>query len=278
MMRLGIRAHDFGKRPVEDLAARIAARGLCCVQLALNKAVAGLDLKPGDLNPGLAFHVGQAFARHGIQIAVLGCYINPIHPDPVTRAALLGWFKEHLRFARDFGCGVVALESGSVNADYSPSAENHGEAAFQAMLASLAELVAEAERFGVVVGFEAVTSHTVSTPQKMRRVLDSIGSNNLQVVFDPVNLLSPENHRAQQRVVEESLELFGDRIIAVHAKDFVVEADGLKTVPAGRGRFVYGPLLRHLAARKPLVSLLLEEADETVVAECADLLTRAAAQ
>jgi sugar phosphate isomerase/epimerase len=79
-------------------------------------------------------------------------------------------------------------------------------------------------------------------------------------------------------VVEESLELFGDRIIAVHAKDFVVEADGLKTVPAGRGRFVYGPLLRHLAARKPLVSLLLEEADETVVAECADLLTRAAAQ
>lgn len=277
-MRLGIRAHDFGKLPAGELAARIAAKKLSCVQLALNKAIAGLDLQPGDLNPGLAFHIGQAFARHGIQIAVLGCYINPIHPDPLTRAALLGWFKEHLRFARDFGCGVVALESGSVNADYSPSAENHGEAAFQAMLASLAELVAEAERFGVIVGFEAVTSHTVSTPQKMRRVLDLIASNNLQVVFDPVNLLSRENHREQRRVVEESLALFGDRIVAVHAKDFVVDAEGWRTVPAGRGQLAYGPLLRHLAARKPHVSILLEEADEAAVPECADRLARAAAE
>ena len=234
-MRLGVRAHGFGKLPVDELAARIAAKKICCVQLALNKAIAGLDLKPGDLNPGLAFHVGQAFARQGIQIAVLGCNINPIHPDPQTRAALLGWFREHLRFARDFGCGVVALESGSVNADYSPHADNHGEPAFQTMLASLATLVAEAERFGVIVGFEAVATHTVSTPQKMRRVLDVIGSSNLQVVFDPVNLLTRENHRDQQRIVAESLELFGDRIIAVHAKDFVVDATGLRTVPAGRG-------------------------------------------
>lgn len=275
-MRLGVRAHDFGKLPVDELAARIAARGVCCVQLALNKAIAELDLKPGDLNPGLAFHVGQAFARHGIQVAVLGCYINPIHPDPVARAALLGWFKEHLRFARDFGCGVVALESGSMNADYSPHAENHGEAAFQTMLASIAELVAEAERCGVMVGLEAVAIHTVSTPRKARRVLDAIGSNHLQVVFDPVNLLTPQNHREQQRVVEESLELFGDRIVAVHAKDFVIEADGLRTVPAGRGQFTYGPLLRHLAARKPLVSILLEEAGEDAVTECADFLARAA--
>lgn len=276
-MRLGIRAHDFGKLPVEELAARIAAKKISCVQLALNKAIAGLDLRPGDLNPGLAFAVGQAFARHGIQIAVLGCYINPIHPDRATRAELLGWFKEHLRFARDFGCGVVALESGSVNADYSPHADNHGEAAFQAMLESIAELVAEAERFGVIVGFEAVTSHTVSTPQKMRRVLDCIGSNNLQVVFDPVNLLSIDNHREQQRVVAESLALFGDRIIAVHAKDFVVEANGLRTVPAGQGQFAYGPLLRHLAARKPHVSILLEEADAAAVPGCADRLAHAAA-
>ena len=82
MMRIGVRAHDFGKLPAEELAARISARGLSCVQLALSKAIAGIDLKPGELNPGMAFHIGQAFHRHGLQIAVLGCYINPIHPDP----------------------------------------------------------------------------------------------------------------------------------------------------------------------------------------------------
>ena len=97
---------------------------------------------------------------------MLGCYVNPIHPDPATRRSLLGLFKEHLRYARDFGNGLVALETGSVNADYSPHPENHGEHAFQQSLASIAELAAEAEKFGVIVGIEAVASHVVSTPTK----------------------------------------------------------------------------------------------------------------
>lgn len=149
MTRIGVRAHDFGRLSADELASRIAARGLTCVQLALNKAIVGLDLKAGDMNPGLAFHVGQAFRRHGVQIAVLGCYINPIHPDPAKRKELLAFFKDHLRYARDFGCGLVGLETGSVNADYSPHPDNQSEAAFQQMLAGIAELVQEAERFGV---------------------------------------------------------------------------------------------------------------------------------
>ena len=175
----------------------------------------------------------ERFTSHGVQIAVLGCYVNPIHPDPMTRKSLLGLFKEHLRYARDFGNGLVALETGSVNADYSPHPENHGETAFQQSLASIAELVAEAEKFGVIVGIEAVTSHVVSTPQKMRRMLDTVASNNLQVVFDPVNLLSLENHHEQERVIGESLELFGDRIAIIHAKDFVVENGQFKMYKRG---------------------------------------------
>ncbi len=276
MIRVGIRAHDFGKLPADELAARIAAQGLSSVQLVLNKAIAGLDLKTGGLNSGLAAHIGGCFAQKQIQIAVLACYINPIHPDLSERATLLAWFKEHLRFARDFGCGLVALESGSVNADYSPNPQNHGEAAFQEMLESIAELVAEAERFGVIVGLEAVTFHTVSTPQKMRRALDAIGSNNLQVVFDPVNLLSFENHRDQQRVIAESLDLFGDRIAVVHAKDFVAENGALKTVRAGGGQLDYAPLLRQLATRKPFINVVLEDASEATARECAQFLVRSA--
>jgi sugar phosphate isomerase/epimerase len=264
-VRLGVRAHDFGRLPAEELASRIAAKGLTCIQLALNKAIEGLDLKPGDLNPGLAFEIGQAFLSHRIQIAVLGCYINPLHPDPVTRMELIGWFKEHIRFARDFGCGLVALETGSLNADYSPHSGNHSEEAFQGSLRTLAELIAEAEKFGVIVGIEAVTSHSVCTPAKMRQMLDSLASPNVQVVFDPVNLLSLENHSLQQAVVEESLQLFGDRIAVVHAKDFIPENGVLKTVRAGEGMFDYAPLLRHLQKRKPGISILMEETGEDQV-------------
>lgn len=297
-LRLGVRAHDFGRLAADELAARIAAKGFSCVQLALNKAIAGLDLRAGDLNAELAWKIAGAFARHGVAIEVLGCYINPIHPDLNTRAALLQYFKDHLRFARDFSCGIVALESGSVNADYSPHPANHGEAAFNAMLGSLSELVAEAEKFGVTVGFEAVTSHTVSNAKKMRRVLDAIGSKNLRVVFDAANLLSPENFREQTRIISEALDLLGDDIAVVHAKDFVFENGALKTVPAGRGQLDFAPILEFVRSRQPKVvaqasrlcvsdlqsrleltgetpvPLLLEEADETAAPQCAEFLRK----
>jgi sugar phosphate isomerase/epimerase len=277
-MRIGVRAHDFGKLPADELACRIAAKGLSCVQLAVSKAIAGLDLKPGDMNPGLAWHVGQAFQRHGVQIAVLGCYINPIHPDPQRRAELLGFFKEHIRFARDFGCNSVGLETGSVNADYSPHPNNHGELAFHRMLKSIAVLVEEAEKFGVIVCIEGVTSHTVSTPAKMRRVLDTIKSNNLQVIFDPVNLLSIDNYRDQDRVMMESFDLFGDRIAVLHAKDFRVEGNALKQVRAGQGNYNYRLLLETINKRKPCISILLEEASEDTAAECVQFINSMTAQ
>jgi L-ribulose-5-phosphate 3-epimerase len=271
-IRIGIRAHDFGRLSAEELAAKIEAHHLVCTQLAPGKAIAGLELRPGVLNPGLAYDIGRAFREHGVQIAVLGCYVNPIHPDITTRRSLLGLFKEHLRYARDFGNGLVALETGSVNADYSPHPENHGETAFQQSLASIAELVAEAEQFGVIVGIEGVTSHVVSTPQKMRRMLDAVGSNNLQVVFDPVNLLSSENHHDQERVIGDSLELFGDRIAIIHAKDFLVSNGELRSASAGLGRLRHDLVMGFAVKQKPGISILLEDTNEQTARGSRDFL------
>jgi len=272
--RLGVRAHDFGYDTPERLAARIAAQGFSCVQLALNKAIAGLNLQAGDLTTELAREIGGAFAGNGVGIEVLGCYINPIHPDLATRKKLLTFFKDHLRFARDFGCGIVALESGSVNADYSAHPANHGAAAFQEMLASIGELVAEAERFGVCVGLETVHCHTVSTAQKMRRVLDTICSKNLRVVFDAANLLTPEIFHEQSRIIPEALDLLGDDIAVVHAKDLVYENGALKTVPAGCGELEFAPVLEFVRSHKSNVSVLLEETSEPVAPAAANFLRK----
>jgi sugar phosphate isomerase/epimerase len=268
MMRIGIRAHDFGKLPADQLATRIVAKGLKCVQLAVNKAIAGIDLKPGEMTPGLAWEVGQAFQRAGVQIAVLGCYINPANPDAASRAQSLRYFKDHLRCARDFGCAVVGLETGTPTVDYSPHPDTQGEAAFQTMLHSIAELVAEAEKFGVTVCIEAVTVHTVSTPQRMKRVLDTINSPNLQVIFDAVNLISIDNYKDQDRIIAESFDLFGDRIQIVHAKDFKVEAGQLKQVRVGQGAHNHELVMKWLSKHKPGISILLEEASEATAEEC----------
>jgi L-ribulose-5-phosphate 3-epimerase len=281
MIRIGIRAHDFGKLPADELARRIAAKGLCCVQLAVNKAIAGMDLTPGrgDLNPGIAWEIGRAFARHNVQIAVLGCYINLSHPDPAARAPLVAYFKEHLRYARDFGCGIVATETGSLNADWSFHPDNRSEHAYRALVPVVADLVAEAEHHGAIFGIEGVTSHVLNSPQRIRRLLDDVKSNNLQVVFDPVNLLSLDNYRDQDRILQESFDLFGDRIAIIHAKDFAVEGNTMKqlrTGGGGIGQFHYPPFLAWLQSHKPGISILLEEASEPTAEECVHYLRSAA--
>jgi len=270
--RVGVRAHDLGCAPVEELARRVAANGFSCVQLALNKAILGLNMPAGGLHAELAREIGAAFARQGVGIEVLGCYINPIHPDPQTRVWQLEFFKDHLRVARDFGCRIVALESGSVNADYSPHPANEGEEAFAILLASLSELVAEAEKFDIMVGLEPVVGHTVSSTRKMRRVLDAIRSRHLGVVLDPVNLLSVANFRAQAEVMAEALEGLGDHVVVVHAKDFIFDGWTLRIVPAGHGQLDYGSVLNFVRWRQPSAALLLEGAAENTASRCAQFL------
>jgi sugar phosphate isomerase/epimerase len=264
-MRIGVRAHDLGKASAEILAQRVAERGLSCVQLTLHEAIEGMDRAPGRLSSGLAYSVGGSFRKRDIQIAVLSCYINPIHPDEAERVRQVDLFKEYVRYARDFGCGLVATETGSVNTDFSFNPKNHTEESFQLMLKSIGAMVGEAERFGVLVGVEGVAQFVASDPRRIGRMLDEIGSNNLQIVFDPVNLLSPQNHGQCDQIVRESFALFGDRIAAVHAKDFVVEDGRIKSVPLGKGRMNYPLLLGLLQARKPLMNIIIEDTDPRTI-------------
>jgi sugar phosphate isomerase/epimerase len=273
-LTLGARAHDFGKFPADQLAERIAAKGLTSVQLALAKAIDGINSDTGGLSPGLATHVRDAFQRHGVRIAVLGCYVNLVHPDRAERRQLLARFKEHLRFARDFGCSVVATETASLNADWSPHPDNGGEAAFRTAIESIGELVAEAEKFGVFVCIEGVAHHVMSTPQRLRRMLDTIPSPNLQVLFDPVNLLSKDNWQEQDRVIRGAFDLFGDRIVIVHAKDFKIEGGVPKPEVIGRGRFDFALLASLLKAHKSYIDVLLEETTPATIDESVAHLRR----
>ncbi len=268
MIRIGARAHDFGTLSSDELSATMAGHGLSCAQLALNKAISGLNLKRGDLNPGLAWAIGQAFQRNNVQIAVLGCYINPIHPDEGPRSELLGFFKDHLRIVRDLGGSVVGLETGTPNADYAPDPNTGSEATFQSLLRSIGELVRAAESLGGLVAVEAVTHHTISTPAKMKRLLDEIQSENLVVIHDPVNLINADNHEDQARMIEEPFQLYGDRIAIIHAKDFTMKDGACRQVPTGFGELDYARLCSLLAKHKPGISILLEESGPDTVAHC----------
>ena len=261
-LNLGIRAHDLPAETLEQLAAEVREKGLTAVQLALAKSISTFPTGLGNLSPGYGQYVKSAFQQERIQIAVLGCYINMIHPNNAERQRQLDRFKEHIRFARDFGCSVVGTETGSVIPELGYSEDNYTEEPYEQVVQSVRELVNEAEKFGVIVGIEGGINHPIHTPQKMKRLLVDIPSPNLQVIYDPANFISIDNVHEQEAVIEEAFRLFGDRIVIVHAKDFVVENGEIVMVPVGTGNLNYDAVFKLLKVRKPFVNVLLENTKE----------------
>lgn len=266
-MNIGIRAHDIENLPLEELVQEIASKGLTSVQLALSKSLEGVNTNLGSLSPGLARYVANVFSKHHVQIAVLGCYFNMIHPDLVERKKGLERFKEHIRFARDFGCSIVATETGNVNPEIFYTEENFNEKPFLEVVESVSELVKEAEKFGVIVGIEAGVNHPIYSPKVMKRLLDSINSNNLQVILDPVNLLTIDTYQEQEKIFQEAMDLFGDRVVILHAKDFIIENNQLVPTAVGRGLLNYEYILNALKEKKPYLNILLEETKEPFIDE-----------
>jgi sugar phosphate isomerase/epimerase len=173
----------------------------------------------------------------------------------------------HLRFARDFGCGIVATETGSINADFSFHRDNRGEKAFNDLVESVKEMTEEAERFGVITAIEGVTRYVTHTPERVAKVLENVDSNNLQVVFDPVNLISIDNYQDQDNIISRSFELFGNRMVILHAKDFTISDGQTKSVQAGNGMLNYELLFKLLKAHKPDINILMEDAKPTTMPE-----------
>ena len=262
MLRIGLRAHDYGTNVTpEELAETLAPYRPASVQLALRKALSGVPDR-GKLSPGYAGRIRQILEAKGIAIAVLGCYINLVHPDPAERESQLCLFEEHLRFARDFGCALVGTETGSCNGDCSFHPDTVKPATFDLFCFSLERLIKTADKYGSVVAIEAVADvHTVSTVEKMQQVLRRFASPALKVIYDSVNLIPNAGlNESQEQFFTRAFDAFGNEIAAIHAKDFRMEA-GKKNgfLSAGTGDLDYPALLRIITERKPGVDILLED-------------------
>ncbi|AIQ53926.1 sugar phosphate isomerase/epimerase family protein [Paenibacillus sp. FSL R7-0331] len=271
-LHLGIRAHDFPAHSLPELIGKLKHYRFSHIQLAVRKSFPASVPSLSSLSPGTAVYYGESFRQSGIKIAVLGCYVNIIDPDPNQRAQALQDFSTHLRLARDFGASLVGTETGSVGKGY--TTDNFTEEAFQEVVASVKIMVAEAERFGVTVGIEAGQNHPLHSVRLTKRLLELIPSNNLQIILDCANLMSPDNYRQQEDVINEALDLLGDRIAVIHLKDFTVEDGKIVIVPVGQGLLRFAPVLQYMKYKRPHIQGLLESTTEPFIQESVDFLHR----
>lgn len=248
MLQLGLRIHDAERLPMEKLLGVVRAKGYTCVHLALSKAMKEYPSGPSALTPGYAHYLKRLFERNRMDIAVLGNYLNLAHPDGEIIRQTLERYYAHIRFASLLGCGMVGTETGAPNAEYRFCPECRSDAALSVFIKNLKPVVRCAEQFGVILAIEPVARHIVWKARRARTVLDEIGSHNLQILFDPVNLLDLDNVDSRDEVFAEAMELLGPDIAMVHFKDFlhVNEGYGLKAVGAGTGEMDFTEIMRFI--------------------------------
>jgi L-ribulose-5-phosphate 3-epimerase len=257
-MRIGIRAHDMEKAPFEELVQNIGKKGFYSAQLALQKAIYEFNVNIEAMTPGMAFYVKDIFARYKVDIAILGCYLNLTNTVEHERKQIRETYKTHIRFASLLGCGMVGTETGSLNPDYSFTNDDHSEKALELFIENLKIIVDYAEKMGVIIGVEPVYKHIVSDLERTYRVLNTVNSPNLQIIFDPVNLLSYDNYKEQDDIIRGAFQLFGKDIAAIHSKDFQIVYKEIAEIPTGTGIFHHELLLTLIKKHKPFIHVLLE--------------------
>ena len=271
-MQLGIRLHDIHTKlgpefqTMEKRAQTAREEGFTCVHLAYSKVIKGYTFDDCALTEGLAKYTRRVFEGQGLDVAVLGCYLNLAHPDPDKLKEIQSRYYGHLRVASLLGAGVVGTETGAPNAQYKMDANTHSEEALDTFIRGLAPVVERAEKCGVTMAIEPVWKHIVYSPDRAVKVLEAIQSPNLRIIFDPVNLLYPGNLDERDKVIGEAMEKLCDRIAVVHLKDCVPDGDDLKSIAAGTGVMDYREILKFMKARKPYIHATMENTtDENAV-------------
>lgn len=257
-MQLGIRLHDTKKLPIEERLQDVHDLGFKCGHLALSKVISEFPTDDGALTPGLAMYLKNLFAKNEVDIAVLGCYLNLANPNKEKLEQITHRYMAHIRFASWLGCGVVGTETGAPNEGYKYEPACHSEEALEIFINGLRPVVKYAEQMGVVVAIEPVWKHIVYNPKRARQVLAAIGSPNLQIILDPVNLLDYCNYKDQVAIVKEAIEILGDDIAMIHIKDFIPEDEKLTSVGAGLGMMDYTDIMKFIKERKPYIHVTLE--------------------
>lgn len=257
-MQIGIRLHDTQNLPLAERLEEVNRQGFSCVHLALSKVIKENSVAPEALTPGYAMYLKHLFESKGLDIAVLGCYLNLANPNAGKLEGIVEKYKAHIRFASLLGCGVVGTETGAPNEAYKYEPACHGQEALEIFIKNLRPVVEYAEKMGVIFAIEPVWKHIVWNPERARKVLDEIHSPNLQIILDPVNLLDISNYERQVEIVEEAIELLGEDVAVVHIKDYVVKDGKLDSVAAGTGQMDYTALMKFIKERKPYIHTTLE--------------------
>ena len=228
----------------EVLFRKMKERGFEAVQFAFS-SIAETEYTPnGQIEipaviPSAAIQaVRENAEKYGIPVEVINGTFNMAHPDRGIREEGIRRFEILCRAAKELGAKYISLCSGTRNADHlwSPHPDNDTQEAWNDMLDTVSRCTKIAEEYGITLAVESEASNIISTPERARRLMDTVGSPNLKMILDCANLFhTGEAHKENVReILEHAFALYGDDIVLAHGKD-IREGDGIDFCGTGLG-------------------------------------------
>lgn len=218
MMQAGIFTGYF-PYGLEETAKRIRQLDFNTVQLDLH--FRDIDLSPGQITSDKAKKVRDVFRDHNLPICCVSGYANIVHPDAEERGRRVGYLKEIIRHARDFGSAYVISETGTFNAesDWVHHPKNKTEEGFEICRKIIADLAQTAYDHGVVFCMETYVNNVVGSIEETVRMFAQVDHPGLGLLMDPTNYFESHNIDNMDRVLDQVFDTLSDRIRIAHAKD-----------------------------------------------------------
>lgn len=260
MLNITIRGHDLSEvQTIEDLAEKTKEQGIHTLQLALGLSFPEMSSGANEINSGMGNYVKRVLEKQEVSVGILSCYINMIHPDLTIREELLTKFEQYLRYASSFGASMVASETGCVLPELQYTEENFTDEAFAEAVSVIRRLVKAGEKYQMMVGIEPGLNHPVYSLERVEQLIQAVDSDYLGIILDPTNLITSSDYQEQVQLVEEAFERFGEKICAVHLKDFRVEQEKIVPVNLGDGVIEYTKIKEIIMKNRPYLYVVLEE-------------------
>ncbi len=259
-MKIGVRAHDYGKMKAEQLARTLHDCGYECAQLALPRSIVGIE-DYADITYRKVAEIREAFENNQIEIAVFSCYMDLSNPKEEVRRYALDTLKKCLAYGKEAGAHVVGTET-----SYSLLDAEGKKHCYPYMMDAIKEAVEEAARLDMRLAIEPVHWHPLDSLEVVQDVLEKVNEEKyLRLIFDASNVLKQSDADDQEAYWTVWLEGIGKYIEAMHIKDFVFDENG-KTIPTplGQGILRYEAISRWLRANKPEMYLLREEMNPAI--------------
>ncbi len=225
----GARAHDYpGKTPAEHFSA-ILADDMTTMQLAIPKSFGAAYPTPQPLLE----EIKKALDERGMSVTVLGCYVNPGFEDETERLEQVATYIKAMPAAHFLNVRCIGTETTRFIGD-----EEAHKAAMDRLVDSMKRMTAAAKEHDVYVGVEPVASHILNKPEAVAELIERVNSDRLKIIFDPINLITAADVKNQKAFLEKCDAMFGEKIVAVHVKDFVLDENGRKAeAPLFKGIF-----------------------------------------